>query len=460
MNRQELAAKLVERARTMGADEAEALVMESSELSIRIKDGQPETVNYTDSAGYGIRILKDGKMGFASSNNFDLKEADGVISRLVDYTERHTPDEHNVLPDPSTFGQTKPFKTLHDEKLATLPVTDKIKKAVAMETAARKADSRILQVPMLNYGDSSQKYAIASSLGISTESQHSEVYGVVLALGIESQPDGQPDPAGPQTGIAIGVEALYDRLDSDMIGRKAADYAIRMLGAKDGKTSEMEGVFPPETGYNFVELISDMVAADLVQKKKSIYAGKLGEIVASDQVTIIDDGRLENGLGSAETDMEGVPMTTKEIIKDGKLATFLYDSYTAHRGNTQSTGNAIRRSFDSKPYIGPTNFYMKPGKMTRDNLLSSVKEGLFVTEVSGLHASVDQVTGNFSIPGKGLMIRNGELAEPVTNLTISGNIFDFFKGIDAVADDLTWEPRETAIGAPTFKVKSIKISGK
>jgi PmbA protein len=460
MKRLELAQKLVERSRKLGAEEVEAFVMESSEVDIKIKDGQPETVNYTDSSGYGLRILIDGKMGFASSNNLNLSEADDIITRLIKYTEKHTPDEHNIFPAPPTDVTHDQSINQFDESMATVPVEEKIKKVTSIETAARNADSRILQVPWLQYGDSSRQFAIASSKEISGVSRRSETFGVVMALGMESGSDNQPDPGSAQTGTGIDVKAYFKELDPVGIGQKAARFALRMLGAGDGRTAEVEGVFPPETGFNFIKLVADMAAADMVQKKKSIFADKMGEVVASDMVTIIDDGRLAGGLASSSVDGEGVPTTTKDIIKNGRLTTLLYDSYTAHRDNIKSNGNAVRRSFSSKPYIAPTNFYMKAGNISRDNLIASVKEGLYVTEVSGLHASVDQVTGNFSIPGKGLIIKNGELTTPVTNITVSGNIFDFFKGIDAVADDLTWEPREDTIGVPTFKVNQIKIGGK
>jgi PmbA protein len=460
MKRLELAEKLVERARKLGAEEAEAFVMESSEVGISIRDGQPETVNYNNNSGYGIRVLIGGKMGFVSSNNLDLAEADKVLSRLVNYTQKHTPDEHNVLPEPAESQSADRSMEQFDEKLTSIPVEEKIKAALALESSAKEADSRIMNTPFTKYGDISRQYAVASSRGISNEARRSEIYGAIMALGMEVSSEGQPDPASAQTGIAIEVKARFADLVPATVGQKAARFALRMLNAGECKTAEVAGVFPPEAGFNFVQLVADMVAADLVQKKKSIFGGKMGEMVGSEKVTIIDNGRLQGGLASAIVDSEGVPTTLTEVIKDGQLTSLLYDSYTAHRGKTTSTGNAGRQTFTSKPHITPTNFYMKAGDISRENLIGAIQDGLYVTEVSGLHASVDQVTGNFSIPGKGLMIKAGELSQPVSGLTISGNIFDFFKGIDAVADDLTWEIRETVIGVPTFKVNHIKISGK
>lgn len=459
MKRRALAEQLVERARRLGADEAEAFVMKSSQTEIKIRDGRPETVNYIDTSGYGLRVLKDGRMGFASSNNIDASEADDMIRKLIAFTERHTPDDHNVLPDPVT-GTGNHVPEQFDDTLRAVPVEQKIEKAISMERAAREADDRIRQIPWLQYGDASRQYAIVSSRGIHGEARRTETYGFVMALGMNPDADARYDPATTQTGVGIGVKAYFNDLDFAHIGRTAARYALRMLGAVEGKTGEVQAVFPPETGYNFLRLIADLVAADLVQKKKSLFTGKLGEMIASDLVTIIDDGRLEGGLASAAVDYEGVPTTATEIIQKGKLSAFLYDSYSAHRDNTVSTGNASRVSFDSKPHIAPSNFYMRAGASSRESVIAAVKNGLYVTEVSGLHASVDQVTGNFSIPGKGICIADGELTTPVSGITISGNIFDFFKAIDAVAEDFTWEPRGYVIGVPTFRVSPIKVSGK
>lgn len=460
MNRKELAERLVERALKAGARDAEAFVADIASVEIEIRDGALDNVEYKNLAGYGIRVLIDGKMGFASSNNLDIKKADDIIGRLITYTSYHSPDEHNVFPAPVSNAEIDHSLDRFDDAVPKTPVEKKIEVALAIESLTRKADKRIVHIPYLRYGDEAVEYAIVSSCGVSGEARRTEVYGAVMAAAMQSNDDGTPDPATIQTGVGLEVTADFDRLNPEEVARKASTYALRMLGAVDGSTGEMAGVFPPETGYSFVKLVADMVAADLVQKKKSIYAGKMDEMVASDLVTIVDDGRMKDGPGSIAIDAEGIPSTTTPIIDRGRLVGLLHDSYTAHRGDTAPTGNARRSSFDSKPYIAPTNFYLAPGDITRETLMGSVAEGLYVTEVSGLHASVDRVTGHFSIPGKGIIIKNGELTRPVTNITISGNIFDFFKGIDGVANDLTWEKREDTIGTPTFKVASIKISGK
>lgn len=460
MNRMETAEKLVERARKLGADEAEAYVQTSTSVEIRVQMGQAETVNYQERCGFGIRVLKDGRLGFASSNNMELSAAEELIVGLISNTEKHTFDEHNILPDPVPGAMDDRSFEQFDEAIITTPIETKIQKALAIEKAVLNADKRISHTAWLQYGDGADEYAIVSSRGVAGEARRTDAYGYAMAVAMENSASGHPDPETAQTGNGIDVKTAFSELNPEFIGNKAARFALRMLGAKDGHTGEVEAVFPPETGYSFIDLMAQMLSADLVQKKKSLFTNKLGKTVASEMVTIIDDGRLPGGLGSSAVDGEGVPTSTKEIIKSGRLVQLLYDSYTAHRGNTQPTGNADRGSFNSRPMISPTNFYLKPGDMSPNKIIAAIQKGLFVTEVSGLHASVDPVTGNFSIPCKGLLINHGETGQPVGNITISGNIFSFLKNIDAIADNLSWEVMSNVIGVPTYKVSGMKVSGK
>ncbi len=460
MNKIQIAEKLVERCRHHGAEEAEAYVLDSHSVDIDVSNSVAEKVTVKDRKGYGLRVLIDGRMGFASSNNIDLSDSEDIIKRLITNTRHHSADEHNIFPEPVDGAMDDRSLEQYDLSLRDLPMEKRIETALAIDQETRAIDPRIVQIGWLVYGDAADEYAIVSSKGVSGTARQSEVFGFVMAVAMEQGADGHPDPSTAQTGNGIDVATHFHRFSPGKAAEKAARAALRMLGATDGKTSEVPAVLPPETGYSFLELIAAMVSADLVQKKKSLFTGKLNEPVASELVTIIDDGRLKGGLASAAVDAEGVPTTTREIISGGVLKDLLYDSYTAHRGKTTPTGNASRASYSTRPMIAPNNFYMKPGQLSRDQIMARVDHGIFITEVSGLHASVDPVTGHFSIPSKGIMIEHGELTVPVSNITVSGNIFDLFKGIDAVGDDLTWEVHGNFIGVPTFRVGSVKLGGK
>ena len=459
MKRIDLADKLVELARKNGADEAEAYVAESSEVEIQIQNENADSVTYKNKGGYGIRALIDGRMGFASCNNLNVDDAENIIKKLIADTNHNSPDENNVLPDRIATDSNDGLERF-DEKIKSTPVDDKIDLAITIERAAKKYDQRIHHIGWLMYGDEAIEYAISSTRGVHGEARYSNAFGYALAVAMDKSASGQPDPSTTQTGNGIGVSNYFAKLNPEEIGQKAAQYAIRMLGAEEGRTDELEAVFPPESASHFLDLIADMVSAELVQKKKSILSDKMGQMVASDLITVIDDGRLPEGLATSCVDAEGLPTTTKEIIRNGKLVQLLYDSYTANKDKTVSTGNANRGSYSSRPSISPSNFYIKPGSISRDELLGKVAHGLYITEMTGLHAAVDPVTGQFSIPCKALKIEKGELTTPVSDISMSGNLFDFLKSIDGIADDLSWEIHQHITGTPTIKVKSVKISGR
>jgi PmbA protein len=222
----------------------------------------------------------------------------------------------------------------------------------------------------------------------------------------------------------------------------------------------MQAIFPPEPGNPIVQSLFGMIEADSVQKGKSPFRGKIGQMVASDVLTLLDDGTLAGGLGTRPYDGEGIATTRTMVIEKGILKNYLYDTYTAKKGKTKSTGNASRGGYHSKPLIFPTNFFIQPSNTDAKDITGGVENGILITELSGLHAGINHATADFSVPAKGIVIEGGEPAYPVDNIAISGNLFDFLKNISAVGNDLNWEPIEGMIGAPTFKVDNLRIIGR
>ncbi|NIP44427.1 MAG: TldD/PmbA family protein, partial [candidate division Zixibacteria bacterium] len=263
-----------------------------------------------------------------------------------------------------------------------------------------------------------------------------------------------------QTGRFAKAYGRYGDFNAEEIGRTAAEYAVRMLGAREFKGRNMQAVFPPEAGIPIVHALFGMIEADSVQKGKSPFRGKIGKQVASDLLTIIDDGTLAGGLGTRPYDGEGIPTARTMVIENGLLKNYLYDSYTAKKGKTRSTGNAARGSYHSKPLIFPTNFFIKPTDTDANKMIAEIDDGILITELSGLHAGINHATADFSVPAKGIVIEHGEMAYPVDNIAISGNLFKFLNSISMVCNDLEWEPIDGMIGAPTFKVENLKIIGR
>jgi PmbA protein len=239
------------------------------------------------------------------------------------------------------------------------------------------------------------------------------------------------------------------------VAKEAAERATQLLGARSIPSQNIPIVLDPFVGTQILEVMSAPLSSESVQKGRSLFAGKTGKAVASKVLTIIDNGRLEKGLGTAPFDGEGVPTQETKLIEGGVLNTFLYNTYTANKGKTRSTGNAVRGSFESLPGVGPTNFYIAAGSQSPAAIIQSIKKGLYVTRVMGIH-TINPITGDFSIGASGIMIENGEKTYPVRGITIAGNLIEMLKSVEAVGSDLRFVAN---VGSPTLLISGITVSG-
>lgn len=217
----------------------------------------------------------------------------------------------------------------------------------------------------------------------------------------------------------------------------------------------MPVVLDPYVATRFCGIIASMVNAEAVQKGKSLLAGKVGEQVASSCLSIVDQALLPDGIGSYRFDSEGVPAQNKTVIENGVLNTYLHNTYTAGKEGGKSTGNAQRGSFRGLPGVGSSNFSVVPGFMEQEYLLDGIEQGLYVTEVMGMHTA-NPISGDFSIGAAGLVIENGVLSYPFRGVTIAGNMAEFLMNIDALASDLRFYGGK---GAPSLRLKELSIAG-
>ncbi len=449
----DLAQYAVDRAIRAGADAADAFITDSQNVEIYTSNRTVESVNSSSDAGVGIRILKDQKMISASNNDLSKQAIEELVSDLMKKVPFHTPDEFNVIYG-KEYGALEGDWSSHtdllsyDPKLSEVPIEDRIKKAVALETSGLDHSPKISGSMYVVYQDQAKIAYLANSSGISGWYPTSGCGGFAQF----SAADGDERQSGDHMGFAVN----YDDFDPVQVGKTAAEIAIRMLGAKPIKSCEVPMVVSPDIGVNLLAYIVGMLSADPVLKGKSLFAGKIGEIVAASSVTLIDDGKLKGGMATQPVDGEGVPRQTTPLITDGVLKNYLYDCYNAKKGNTRSTGNRGRSSYQSSGGIGSTNLYMKPGNVGPDEIVAGIKDGFYLTTAFGLHAGINDVTGDFSLPVAGFKIENGQITFPIRGVTIGGNLFEFLKSVDHIGNDLTWFQ---ATGCPTFSVANIKIGG-
>ncbi|NLK52699.1 MAG: TldD/PmbA family protein, partial [Syntrophomonadaceae bacterium] len=289
--------------------------------------------------------------------------------------------------------------------------------------------------------------AIVNSLGLNAfyRGTFCGLYLVVVAQ----------EPEDNQTGFAVQYRLRYTDLDPKQVGREAAAKAVRMLGARKIGTRRVPVVLDPYVATSFLGVLAPALTAEAVQKGKSLFAGKLGRSIGSEALTIIDDGTLPEGIASAPFDGEGVPSRRTVVLEKGNLNTFLYNTYTAARDQITSTGNGVRGSFKTTPEVGTTNFFIQPGPVAQKELIADIREGLYVTEVMGMHTA-NPISGDFSVGAAGLWIKNGELTTPVRGIAIAGNLAEFLQGVEGVANDLTFFGGK---GSPTVRIGQMAVSG-
>jgi len=447
----------VERAKKAGAGgaavTAEAYINDSESIQVTVNARAVEQMIAVKEAGIGVRVLRDGKMAFGSANDLSKEVVGAIVDGLVKKVVYHTADEFNVIPgkdDGALASNGLGYEDLgsYDPRVAEVPVQEKIQTALRMEAAGLDFSPKIAGSMMAVYQDGTSYAYLANSNGVSGWFRQSSCGGGIDFTAAE----GELRESG---SFSKGVVKWAD-FEPEKVGRKAAEKAVSMLGAKPIASAEMPMVVSPEIGTQVFSFIADMLSADSIQKGRSLFAEKVGTEIASKNFTLIDDGRLKGGFSTAPVDGEGVATQTTPLIVDGVLKTYLYDCYTARKGKAKSTGNHTRGGYGSAGGIGTTNLYLKPGDAVPEAIFAGIDRGFYLTVVLGLFAAIDAASGDFSIPSAGFMIEKGRKTYPVRGVTIGGNIFELLKAVDKVGNDLTWFQ---SLGSPTFSVKSVKIGG-
>ena len=264
---------------------------------------------------------------------------------------------------------------------------------------------------------------------------------------------------GRETGLGFGLGRGPAALDPVAIGREGAERAAAMIGAGKPKSRSCPVVLDPTVAASFIALIGRGLTASAVQRGRSPFAERLGEEVANPVLALHDDGLDPEGFASAPFDAEGVPRRRTALIEAGTLRTYLYDTYTANRGEAASTGNASRSGYRSQPSVSASNLVVAPGELSFAELLGEAGDGVLVTDVAGLHSGVNPVSGVFSVGASGLLIRDGEPAEPLREFTIASDLVSMLRAVRAVGADSRWVPFGGSVKTPSLLVGEMTVAG-
>ncbi len=443
MQYENLTQELVDRCLTKGAESAEVYVQEGRQLSLEVRNGEMETIQESSSHGAGFRVFKEGKMGFAHSNDLSDASLDQAIQSAIDFASHMTADEHNVLP--SDPGVT-PVEGLFDAELGGVSMEDKIALITRLEELAM-ADRRITVSNGAGYGEGEGAVYLANSNGLAKSYRSSGCnYGVsVVAEKGEQRSSG---------GEYCSRRFFSDLVSPEEVAREAARSAYEMLDPRLVPTQRAPVVFHPDVAGSLLGGILGAINGERVLQGASFLAESVGEKIASELLTIVDDGTRAKGMASSPFDGEGVPTQRRTIMEDGVLQGFMYNTMAASRAGVESTGNASRGGFSSLPGIGPHAFYVEAGDTDPQEIIRSTPNGLYLRSVTGY--GINPVSGDFSGGAQGFWIENGRLTFPVMGLTIAASADEMLNGIDRMGSDLDLTRTMTA---PTFRIREMQIGG-
>jgi len=443
-----VARRAVEAAQSAGAAEAEAYVSREGGRQVRVHGGEVESLTAATQSGVGVRAWIGHRVGYSFGTDLSEAGVRAIAARAAEAAAIADEDEFAAPPQPAEF---EALPGLSDPSLAEWETSRVVELALAVERTALAADPRIAGVEQAVYADSDEQVAIASSTGVAGEYEASSCYAYLQAL---AEGDG-----ARETGLGFGLARGPEGLDPEAIGGEGAERALSMIGAGKPASRSCPVVLDETVAASFAGLIGSGLSARAVQRGRSPFAGRLGEALASAAFALHDDGRDPAGPASAPFDGEGVPRRRTALIEGGQLRSFLFDTYAANREGGASTGSASRQGYRSLPSAAASNLVVAPGSLSLEQLLAEAGEGVFVTDVAGLHSGVNPVTGVFSVGASGRLIRAGQLAEPVREFTIAGELVGMLGAVSAAGAELRWVPFGGSVSTPPLLVTEMAISG-
>jgi PmbA protein len=439
--------KLFQEAKNNGFNEYEVYYVDRESLSINAYNEEVEKYNLTTSYGLSFRGKINDKIGYSYTEILD----DDAINMLVKNAKEsalviENEDIQFIYEGDKEYAEVNTYY----KALENLPADKLIDLALSMEKEAKTLDNRVTSFGGCGIGYSKARYGIINSKGLNLENKSNLLSAYVVPI-IKNGED-MHDGMGYVTANSI------EDVDPKKLAQDGINEAISRIGGKSVSSGKYKAVINNEAMVSILSTFAGVFSGDAVQKGLSLLKGKEGEIIASKQVTLLDDPHLENGLASVPFDDEGVATKKKDIIHEGKLMTLLHNLKTANKGNTKSTGNGFKNSYASPVGVSPTNLYIQKGEKSFEELLKDVGEGLLITEFAGLHSGANSITGDFSLAAKGFYIKDGKKDYPVEQITVAGNFFDLLKNIDVVGSDLKFPM--SSIGSPSVKITELSIAGK
>jgi PmbA protein len=445
---QETAARALARLAQASAS-GDVVLVESTSHEVRVRGEEIDFVVQARERALGIRALLasgDGtRCATTSTSDLEPEAVDRMVDETLALAHATAPDRSAGLPE-GGFAEDVPDLGLHAEGDLDVTVEARIEDARRAERAARAVDPRITNSEGSQASSDFAAIVYGNTAGFLGSYQ-------TASHGLYAEPLAEADGSKQRDYWMTASRRLDALEDPASVGRRAALRALRKLGARPVKTCHVPVVFDELCARGLLAQLAGLVSGYAVYRHQSCWADRLGEQVASELVTVVDDGRVPGGLGSKPFDGEGLPTRRKCVIERGRLETWLLDTYSGRKLGMASTGNASR-GVGSGPGVGSTNLWIEPGADTLDEIIAATERGLLVTELMGM--GFNPVTGDYSRGAAGLWIEGGEIAYPVEEITIAGNVNEMLRGIDRVGSELLWLG---SVASPALRIERMTVAG-
>ena len=431
-------------AKEAGLEEVELFISESHSLNISLFHGEVD--EYKDNNGYSImaRGILNGKCGSANADVWNKDKAAWLVKEIVANAKViENDDPIFIFKGSEKYHKVNTF----NKALEEVSIDEKMNKLYALEKALKSIDKRIVEVAGTEYSQSSEKVTLMNSNGLNLVQRSNYFTFVAQCVAKEGEQT--------KSGYDFFLDNDFSKFNPEEFAKKIVKLTVDQLGGEPCETNKYKAVLHPDVVTSLLKAYVGHADAEEVQKHSSLFIGKIGQKIASSKVTI-EDKPLQKNVFARWFDDEGVATYNKPIIKSGKLQTYLYNLTTAAKDGVQSTGNGFGGG--SKRGISSSFLSLKPGKKSLDELFEMVGNGVYITDVSGLHAGLNPQSGNFSLQSTGFMIENGKKGKPLDLITVGGNLLDIFKDVLEVGNDVTVSP--SGVSAESLLIKKIAVSGK
>ncbi|MBQ4637339.1 MAG: TldD/PmbA family protein [Clostridia bacterium] len=440
---------LLEKAKEAGFEKAEVYAVSGESFAVSVFNGEIDAYNVNSSTGISFRGLYGGKMGYSYSEIADDAACEMLINKAIESAKSVENDDIEFIYDGGS--EYADGSAAYNDSLNNVSAQQKIDIAFALEKAAKACDKRVKTVAYNRVSTVSSSVVIKNTQGLDLK-KNTNYFVIVVGPVVE-------DNGLMYNGSAFKMGHDILSVDIDALAKDAVNDALAYIGAKQPKSGKYKAIMRNDVLCTFMQTFSSVFSAENAQKGLSLLAGKEGEKVASDIFTLRDEPMREGCIGISEFDDEGVPTVDKSIIENGVLKTLLHNLKTANKQGVKPTGNGAKAGYKSPVGISAVIMTVNPGEKDLEGLAKDMGDGIIITDISGLHAGANAVSGDFSLLSKGFEVKDGVITGPLEQMTIAGNFFEVLKNIVAVGSDMYTDIGSAMLIMPSVMISEIAVAG-